>query len=124
MSLLLKKGSLRLVEQCVSPITTFPVLDEVTDAIDACNRELRQLKGFWKGKGMSIASTQVGYSQTPLFVMCAREYWYTHLQYKKFQSFLNPKVLEFSEEKALAWEGCISNDDQMCLVERPLQVRV
>ena len=24
----------------------------------------------------------------------------------------------------MAWEGCISNDDELCLVERPIQVRV
>jgi peptide deformylase len=41
-----------------------------------------------------------------------------------FQTFVNPKIVEFSEEQALAWEGCISNDEQLCLVERPLQVRV
>jgi peptide deformylase len=23
-----------------------------------------------------------------------------------------------------AWEGCISNDDELCLVERPMQLRV
>jgi peptide deformylase len=41
-----------------------------------------------------------------------------------FQTFVNPRIIEFSEEQALAWEGCISNDDNLCLVERPLQARV
>jgi peptide deformylase len=68
---------------------------------------------------MSIASTQVGDAQTPLFVMCHRKWWYTPRQYKMFQTFVNPKIVEFSEEQALAWEGCISNDEQLCLVERP-----
>ena len=56
--------------------------------------------------------------------MCERKYWYTKIQYKNFQTFINPEICEFSEEKVLAWEGCISNDEHLCLVERPMQVRV
>ena len=61
MSKLLKKGSLILSQKCTSKITKFPLESEVEDAIDACADELRGLTGFWKGKGMSVAATQVGY---------------------------------------------------------------
>jgi peptide deformylase len=96
----------------------------VCDVVDLCAQELRGLAGFWKGKGMSIAATQVGRADIPLFVMCHRQNWYTPRMYRTFQTFINPKILEYSEEQCLAWEGCISNDDELCLVERPLQVRV
>ena len=55
--LLLKKGDVRLLEKCIKPITQFPLPLEVEETIDECQAELRNLTGFWKGKGMSIAST-------------------------------------------------------------------
>jgi peptide deformylase len=73
---------------------------------------------------MSCASTQVGQPQIPLFVMCKREAWHTPRMYKQFQSFINPQILEASEETCQAWEGCISNTDDLCLVERPAQLKV
>ena len=55
-----------------------------------------------------------------LFVMCDRTYWYhPKLMYKKFLTVLNPQILDFSEETCEAWEGCISNDDELALVKRP-----
>ena len=77
--LLLKKGDVRLLEKCIKPITQFPLPLEVEETIDECQDELRNLTGFWKGKGMSIAATQIGKSQIPLFVMCARQNWFTRL---------------------------------------------
>lgn len=56
--------------------------------------------------------------------MCKRQNWYTQYQYKSFQSFINPKILEYSQETSLKWEGCISNDEEFCLVRRPEQVKV
>ena len=75
--LLLKKGDKLLHEKCLKPITTFPVSTHVLETIEECKDELRNLTGFWKGKGMSIAATQIGKPQVPLFVMCARQNWYT-----------------------------------------------
>ena len=91
--LLLKKGHKLLSERCTTPITAFPPSDHVLETIDECKDELRELTGFWKGKGMSIASTQIGRPQVPLFVMCSRENWFTEKQYRKFQSFLNPEII-------------------------------
>ena len=56
--------------------------------------------------------------------MRKRQNWYTKYQYRSFQTFVNPEILEFSEEKVTAWEGCISNDEELCLLERPKEVLV
>ena len=123
-SALLKKGSQILNQRCVHKITCFKPLDEeVLDTIDLCIDELRNATGFWKGKGMSIAATQVGKPNMPVFLICARENWYTSRQYKKFQTILNPRITAYSENMCLAWEGCVSNDDEMVLIERPIQVQ-
>lgn len=39
-------------------------------------------------------------------------------------TFLNPQILEYSKETCEAWEGCISNDDEICLIKRPKRVKV
>jgi peptide deformylase len=57
--------------------------------------------------------------------MCERAFWYhPTLMYKRFMSVFNPLVLESSPDLCLAWEGCISNDDNIALVERPKRVKV
>ena len=37
---------------------------------------------------------------------------------------INPQVLESSEETCDAWEGCVSNTDDIALVRRPKKVKV
>ena len=44
--------------------------------------------------------------------------------YKNFVTFYNPEILDYSEETIDVWEGCISNDDQIALVERPKQIKL
>ena len=97
---------------------TFPLESEVLDLIDDSKDCLRSLTGFWKGKGMSVAATQLG-SDLPLFVMCHYKTWYTPQMYRKFMTVIRPKVTGYSEETCQAWEGCISNDDVLCKLERP-----
>jgi peptide deformylase len=38
--------------------------------------------------------------------------------------FINPQITGVSVEKAAAWEGCLSFEELLVLVERPLAVRV
>lgn len=117
---IVKKGNNVLNQRCLQTITEFPVNDEVLDTIDLCRESLRSVTGFWRNKSMSIASTQVGKPQMPLFVMCSRENWHTPRQYKTFQTFINPQVIAYSDNQCLSWEGCVSNDEEMVLIERPI----
>ena len=120
---LIKKGHELLTQRCLHKITDFPVSDEVLETIDLCKEGLRTPFGFWAGKSMSIAATQVGKPQVPLFLMCSRENWNTARQYKTFQTFINPRIIGHCDRLCLAWEGCISDDAEMCLVERPASVK-
>lgn len=120
---IVKKGNNVLNQRCLQTITEFPVNDEVLDTIDLCRESLRSVTGFWRNKSMSIASTQVGKPQMPLFVMCSRENWHTPRQYKTFQTFINPQVIAYSDNQCLSWEGCVSNDEEMVLIERPIQIK-
>ena len=37
---------------------------------------------------------------------------------------INPEILEASAETCQAWEGCVSNEIDIALVERPKRVKV
>lgn len=74
---LIKKGNQMLLQRCTKQISQFPVEDEVHETIDLCEDALRNASGFWKGRGMSIASTQVGKPDVNLFLVCERKNWYT-----------------------------------------------
>ena len=57
--------------------------------------------------------------------MCDRTYWYhPKLMYKKFMSVFNPQIMDFSVDTCEAWEGCISNSEEIALVKRPKTVKV
>jgi peptide deformylase len=44
--------------------------------------------------------------------------------YKKFMSVFNPQIIDFSLDNCEAWEGCISNSEEIALVKRPKTVKV
>ena len=57
--------------------------------------------------------------------MCDRAYWYhPKIMYKKFMTIVNPEITEISDEKCHIWEGCISNSEEIALVERPKKIKV
>jgi len=122
--MLVKKGSPILKEVCLKKVATFPPSEEVYDTVDLCKDELRYAKGFWKDKAMAVSAPQVGKPHIPLFIMCKKNTWYTPKMYKTFQVFLNPQIIKYSEQTVTAWEGCLSNDEEFALVERPMQVQV
>ena len=107
----------------VSQQVQFPYSEDVDDCVDECINTIRKVRGFWHKKCLSIAAPQVGY-QYRLFVMCDPLYWHHDtLMYKKMHTFYNPEILEYSKDKIDAWEGCISNDTHMILVNRPTSIK-
>ena len=44
--------------------------------------------------------------------------------YKKFVTFYNPEIVEVSPENIKLWEGCLSNEDEIVLIERPKAIKV
>ena len=73
---------------------------------------------------MSISAPQLGFDDVGLFVMCERKNWGNlELQYSDFTPILNPAVTDYSEDTAIAWEGCPSDPHHLYLIERPLQIK-
>jgi peptide deformylase len=102
----------------------FPLSAEIDFTIDECINTLRNVEGFWEKRSMSISAPQVCKFHR-LFVMCDQRYWYhPKLQYKKFMTFINPEIVDFSTEKCEAWEACVSDESQIVMVDRPKVVKV
>ena len=118
---LMTKGDPYLLNKCQT--VQFPLGSSVFECIDECKSTLRYVEGFWHRRAMSVAAPQVGYSHR-LFLVCLRKNWYTENMYRQFQTIINPEIIAASEEKCIAWEGCISQADQLMLVERPKHIKV
>ena len=72
---------------------------------------------------VGMAAPQIG-KNVRIFVTEIRETEVRKKGTDPLRVFINPEIMQFSEEKNLLWEGCISNDEELCLVERPQQVAV
>ena len=44
--------------------------------------------------------------------------------YKNFMTFVNPEIVSYSDKVVKAWEGCLSWEDEVKLIERPAAVKV
>ena len=72
-----------------------------------------------KQKGMGLAANQVGITK--------RFFAIGHSSFDTFQKHAiiwNPQVINFSEDKAIDVEGCLSFKDIFVKVERPIQIEV
>ena len=114
------KGDALLEQICANVTQDSP---EVYDCIDEMKNTLRNCPGFWNEKGLAICAPQVG---VPLrmFIHCHYKNWYTPIQYRTFQTVINPEITASSDDKVIAWEGCLSQDEKIQLVERPAHIKV
>ena len=75
-------------------------------------------------RSFAMAAPQAGYFDR-FFIMSDPANWYNlKMMYKNIKIFINPEIIDYSKEKVLSWEGCISNNEFICLVERPSKVIV
>lgn len=90
-----------------------PVLRRQTEEIDASYPDLKQLvsdmfETLTQADGCGLAAPQIGRS-IRLFVVDGSELGEDYPDCKDFkQEFINPEILEESEEKATYSEGCLS----------------
>ncbi len=82
-------------------------LREKADAIDPADPLIahlasRMLETVKKAPGVGVAAPQVGISR--------RAAWVQRMDKpdKPFEFYINPRIVEFSPEKATGWEGCLS----------------
>lgn len=101
-------------------------IGEITDEIKNIAQDLIDtVKVAEDPEGAGLAATQIGISKR----MCVvRNFFEDPLNPNEIKSndivLINPKITNYSDEKDLDWEGCLSVPDKYGKVERALKIKV
>lgn len=101
-----------------------PVLRQVSKPIEAIDSGVKKLaqemfETMYDAPGIGLAAIQIGVPLRMLVIDLAKED-----EPKQPQIFVNPEVVERSDERSVYEEGCLSIPDYYAEVERPASVRV
>src|SRR5262245_44322069 len=110
----------------IRPILTVPdpVLKQVSKRVDVVTDETRtlmddMLETMYAAPGIGLAAIQIGVPQRVIVMDLAKEGEPPAPRY-----FVNPEILESSNEMQTYEEGCLSVPDYFDEVERPNRVRL
>lgn len=101
-----------------------PVLRKKSDPLERVDDEIRaladdMLETMYDAPGIGLAAIQIGIPRRMLVIDCAKEE-----EEKAPMVFINPEIVERSDERAVYEEGCLSIPDYYAEVERPAEVTV
>jgi peptide deformylase len=101
-----------------------PKLRLVSKPVERIDGELRKfasdmLDTMYDAPGIGLAAIQVGEPIRMLVIDLSKEG-----EPKEPQVFVNPEIVERSDERSVYEEGCLSIPDYYAEVERPARVRV
>ncbi|MCB1446144.1 MAG: peptide deformylase [Rhizobiaceae bacterium] len=100
-----------VLRQVSSPI------EQVDDAVRALSTDM--LETMYDAPGIGLAAIQVGIPKRMLVIDLSKED-----EDRKPQVFINPEILQSSDERSTYEEGCLSIPDYYAEVERPARVTV
>ena len=110
-----------------------PILNNKTQKIGEITEEIKNIaqdlidtvKVADDPEGAGLAATQIGISKR---ICVVRNFYEDPLDPNKINSndiiLINPKIIQFSKEKEIDWEGCLSVPDKYGLVERSKKIKV
>jgi peptide deformylase len=101
-----------------------PLLRQLSKPLERVDDSLRKLaddmlETMYDAPGIGLAAIQIGEPLRMLVIDLAKED-----EKPAPQVFINPEVLESSDERSVYEEGCLSIPDYYAEVERPASVRV
>ncbi|ESX81061.1 MULTISPECIES: peptide deformylase [unclassified Mesorhizobium] len=101
-----------------------PVLRQVSKPVERVDGDLRKLAGdmldtMYDAPGIGLAAIQVGEPLRLLVIDLAKED-----ETPAPHVFINPEILDSSDQRSVYEEGCLSIPDYYAEVERPAAVRV
>lgn len=110
----------------IRPILTTPnpVLKQVSEPVDAVTDEIRSLmddmlETMYDAPGIGLAAIQIGVPKNVIVMDLARQG-----ETPKPRYFVNPEILETTEETQPYEEGCLSVPDFFNEIERPARVKI
>ena len=92
-------------------------IEQVDDAVRNLSADM--LETMYDAPGIGLAAIQVGIARRMLVIDLSKED-----EEKQPQVFLNPEILQFSDERSVYEEGCLSIPDYYAEVERPAKITV
>lgn len=92
-------------------------IEQVDDAVRQLSSDM--LETMYDAPGIGLAAIQVGVPRRLLVIDLSKED-----EEKKPQVFINPEVLQSSDERSIYEEGCLSIPDYYAEVERPARITV
>jgi peptide deformylase len=101
-----------------------PILRQVSTPIEQVDDAVRNLstdmlETMYDAPGIGLAAIQVGIARRMLVIDLSKED-----EEKKPQVFINPEILQSSDERSTYEEGCLSIPDYYAEVERPARITV
>lgn len=99
--------------------------NDVLDINDIKNLVINMLNTLYDSNGCGIAAPQVG-ENINLFmveVISKDEDGEEYITYP-LNVFVNPKIIEYSDEKDIDYEGCLSVGDFYAMVERSTKIKI
>lgn len=97
-------------------------LNKINEIIGEMKYVICNIKGFYLKCGLAISANQIGYNYS-LFIM-SRYPLIEKLKHKNFDVFINPEITYYSDDKCLKWEGCLSDNKNLALIERPKTIHI
>ena len=109
--------------------TPDPRLRKISTPVEAVDDDLRRLmddmlETMYDAPGIGLAAIQVGVDKRVLVIDLQDEDEETGERIKKPLCFVNPEIVEESEEYSVYSEGCLSVPEMYADVDRPARVRV
>jgi peptide deformylase len=92
-------------------------LQQVDDSVRALSQDM--LETMYDAPGIGLAAIQIGVPKRLLVIDLSKED-----EEKKPQVFINPEILQSSDERSIYEEGCLSIPDYYAEVERPARITV
>jgi peptide deformylase len=92
-------------------------IEQVDDAVRSLSDDM--LETMYDAPGIGLAAIQVGIARRMLVIDLSKED-----EEKKPQVFINPEVLQSSDDRSVYEEGCLSIPDYYAEVERPAKITV
>lgn len=106
-------------DMTIRPVILYPnpVLRKEAEFITRITKDIRQLARdmldtMYDARGIGLAAPQVGVSKQMFTMDCGQEGGYARI-------FINPVIIDSSEETEESQEGCLSFPQQYADVERP-----
>jgi len=101
-----------------------PILRQVSAPIEQVDDAVRNLSSdmletMYDAPGIGLAAIQIGIDRRMLVIDLSKDD-----EEKKPQVFINPEILQSSDERSVYEEGCLSIPDYYAEVERPAKITV